>query len=214
MFDLVVRDERLEILRLETAPFGTNAYLITCLESGETLLVDAPGDADAILEKLKGSSIELIVITHGHMDHLMVLEELGNALVAEIAVHEGDAGMLPVKADRLLEDGEVLECGNLKLEVLHTPGHTPGSICLRVDGYLISGDTIFPGGPGKTATVEDFQTVLTSIREAVLTLPDETVILPGHGAATTVGKERPLIEAFIANNRDADTFGEVTWSSS
>jgi hydroxyacylglutathione hydrolase len=129
-------------------------------------------------------------------------------------VHEGDAGMLPVKAGRLLEDGEVLECGNLNLEVLHTPGHTPGSICLRVDGYLISGDTIFPGGPGKTARAKDFQTVLISIREAVLTLPDETVILPGHGAATTVGKERPLIDDFIASNRDSDTFGDVTWSSS
>jgi hydroxyacylglutathione hydrolase len=213
MFDLVVRDERLEILRLETAPFGTNAYLITCLGTGETLLIDAPGDADLILEKLRGTSIEQIVITHGHMDHLMVLEELGSALDAKIAVHEGDAGMLPVKADRLLDDGEILECGNLELEVLHTPGHTPGSICLRVDGYLISGDTIFPGGPGKTARAEDFQTVLTSIREAVLTLPDETVILPGHGTATTVGKERPLIEAFIESSNDAETFGDVTWSS-
>ena len=212
--ELIGQDDQMELFRLETEPFGTNAYILVCRESGESVLIDTPGNPEIIKEKIKNTRVKYILMTHGHMDHIMALKELYAALDAPLAVHEGDAGKLPVKADILLKDGNTLECGKLRLEVIHTPGHTPGSLCFRVGKYLLSGDTIFPGGPGKTNTPRDFKQILASIQENVLTLPDETVIFPGHGDAATLEKERKLIEAFISRVKSDDLCGDVTWNSS
>jgi len=211
---LIGQDDLMELFRLETEPFGTNAYIIICRNSGDSILIDAPGDVDMIKEKLKGTRVKYILMTHGHMDHIMVLEELYTALDAPLAVHERDAGMLTVKADSLLKDGNTIECGKVRLEVIHVPGHTPGSLCFRVGNYLLSGDTIFPGGPGKTATAQDFKQIVASIKEQLLILPDETVILPGHGEATSIGRERKLIETFISRGISNDRCGDVTWNGS
>jgi hydroxyacylglutathione hydrolase len=210
-FEKIFDSADLELLRLETDPFGTNAYIVTCKQSGETVLIDAPGNADLIENSLKGKALQYIVITHGHMDHIMALEELCDKLQAPVAAHEDDAGGLPVKPKVVLKDGEIIECGKLKINVLHTPGHTPGSLCLKIGSILISGDTLFPGGPGKTGSPESFATAIDSIKRKVLNLPDDTVIIPGHGASTTVGKERPAIEAFLKRGYAESLFGDVTW---
>lgn len=210
-FELVAETEAMELFRLETDPFGTNAFVVISKNSRESVLVDAPGNADLIKKKLKDTKPQGILITHGHMDHLMALEELYGDLNAPLAAHADDAGTLPVKPDRLLQDGDTVECGDVKLEVLYLPGHTSGSICFRVDHYLLSGDVIFPGGPGKTATPDDFRQALTSIQEKLLPLPDDTVILPGHGDSTTIGRERRLIEAFLEKGYDENLCGDVTW---
>jgi len=212
--ELIGQDNQMELFRLETEPFGTNTYIVLCRDSGEGVLIDTPGNPEIIKEKLKNTRVKYILMTHGHMDHIMALKELYAALDAPLAVHEGDAGKLPVKADTLLKDGNTIECGKLKLEVIHTPGHTPGSLCFRVGKYLLSGDTIFPGGPGKTGTPRDFQQIFASIKENILTLPDETVILAGHGDATTLEKERKLIEAFSSRVHSDDLCGDVTWEKS
>lgn len=214
IFEKVYDNADLELLRLETDPFGTNAYILTCKQSGENVLIDAPGNADLIENRLKGKVLLYIVITHGHMDHIMALEELYGKLQAPVAAHEDDAGGLPVKPKLLLKDGDVIECGELKIKVLHTPGHTPGSLCLYVGSILISGDTLFPGGPGKTGSPDSFALAIDSIKRKILTLPDETVIIPGHGASTTVGKERPAIEAFLNRGYDKTLCGDVTWQIS
>lgn len=208
---LIDQDEQMEIYRLETEPFGTNAYLLIGRESRESVLVDAPGDADRVVEKLAGSTVKYILLTHGHMDHTMVLEELQGRLGATLAAHEGDAGLLPVEPGLFLNNGDRIDCGDFTLEVIHAPGHTAGSICFRVGNYLLSGDTIFPGGPGKTATPDDFRLITTSIRDKIMPLPDETVILPGHGEATTVGREKALFEAFSAREHAGNLCGDVTW---
>lgn len=210
-FELVGQDDRMELFRLETAPFGTNAYIIYCRESGDSVLIDAPGDADLIREKLEGSKVQGILLTHGHVDHVMALEELHSELGAPLAVHEKDAGALPVEAYRLLRDGDIIECGKVRLETFHVPGHTPGSLSFKVGDYLVSGDTMFPGGPGKTGTPQDFKQILTSIREKMLTLPDRTIVLPGHGDSTTIGSERALIKGFLARGYDDNLCGDVTW---
>lgn len=208
---LIGQDEEMELYRLETDPFGTNAYILTCNKNGDSVLIDAPGNADLIAEKLSGHKVKFILLTHGHMDHTMVLKELRDRLGADLAAHGGDAGLLPVSPDLLLEDGDSFKCGDLELRVIHVPGHTAGSICFRVGNYLLSGDAIFPGGPGKTATPEDFRLIIASIRDKIMTLPDETVILPGHGDATTVGREKELFESFCAREHDSGLCGDVTW---
>lgn len=210
-FELIRETEMMELFRLETEPFGTNAYVVVSKNNRESVLVDAPGNADLIKQKLNETKLQGILITHGHMDHLMALEELYGDLGAPLAAHADDAGTLPVKPDRLLQDGDTIECGDIKLEVLYLPGHTSGSICFRAENYLLSGDAIFPGGPGKTATPDDFRQALESIREKLLPLPDDTVILPGHGDSTTIGRERKLIEAFLKDGYDDNLCGDVTW---
>ncbi len=203
--------EGLEIERLESDPFGTNTYLLLCPDQKEAVLIDAPGNADLILERLKDYKVKLIIITHGHADHTMALEEIKDTLMAPLAAHQADSTMLPVIPDQYLEDGDLLECGGKQLKVLHTPGHTPGSICLLIGSYLLAGDTIFPGGPGKTANPDDFKTIFSAIGKKILCLPDDTVILSGHGESTTVGKERKLIESFSAGAPKDQLFGDVTW---
>ncbi len=210
-FKLVGEDDKMELFKLETAPFGTNAYIVFCRESGDSVLIDAPGDAALIKEKLRGSKVQGILMTHGHMDHIMALEELHAALGAPLAAHENDAAGLPVEVYRLLRDGDIIECGKLKLETMHVPGHTAGSLAFKVGEYLLSGDTLFPGGPGKTSTPLDFREILASINEKLLALPDETVVLPGHGDTTTIGRERRLIEAFLSGDYDNNLCGDVTW---
>jgi len=213
-FTLVDQNEEMELYCLETEPFGTNAYIVICRVTDESVLIDAPGEAEAIEDKLKNTRVKYILITHGHMDHTMALEELHRSLGATLAAHEADAGKLPVRAELYLRDGDVLECGNIKLEVIHSPGHTAGSLCFRTGHYLLSGDTIFPGGPGKTASPDDFRTIVSSIQEKVLTLPEETVILPGHGASTTVGTEKELFEEFSSHEYRDQLCGDVTWLES
>lgn len=200
-----------EIYRLETEPFGTNTYIISCCDSRKAVLIDAPGSADLIAEKFKDTEVQFILMTHGHGDHTVALEELHKTLRAPLAVHEGDASMLPIKADHLLKDGDLFQCGSDKMEVIHAPGHTPGSLCFKIGKYLISGDTLFPGGPGKTGSQKDFKTIMASIKERLLALPDETVVLPGHGNPTTIGEERKQIEEFMNKGYPEDLHGDVTW---
>jgi len=210
-FFTVADDGQFAVFRVETAPFGTNAYLLIDRENRESILIDAPGDAGLIAGKLAGTDVKFILLTHGHGDHTPALAELKEKLGAAVACHTGDAAMMPVPPDLLLEDGHKIRCGERELQVLHTPGHTKGGLCFLTGGYLFSGDTLFPGGPGKTATAEDFRTILSAIEEKLLPLPDETIVLPGHGQPTEIEIERKKIEGFKSRYRGEDLSGDVTW---
>ncbi len=209
---VIAKDGRSQIERLQLGPFGTNTYIMTSPETKEGVIFDAPGDPGKVLERVQGVTVKYILITHGHMDHTGALTELKASLGVPVAVHAGDSRSLPQLPDMLLEDGQTLTFGDVQLEVLHTPGHTPGSVCFLTDLYLVSGDTLFPGGPGKTWSAADFEEILDSIKSKILTLSDETNVYPGHGDATTLKIERPAIEAFCARPRDGDLYGDVVWS--
>jgi glyoxylase-like metal-dependent hydrolase (beta-lactamase superfamily II) len=209
----VVKDEHIQIEKLELGPFGTNAYILVCRDTGESVVVDAPADAGKILELLKGTSPKYILITHNHMDHTGALSELKSTLDLPVAAHADDAGSLPVSADQLLNGGDVISFGDIKLSVLHTPGHTPGSVCFLTANYLIAGDTLFPGGPGRTRTPADFKRILDSLTSKIFVLPDDTQVFPGHGNSAILGKERPSFEAFSAGGLDAKLCGDVLWCS-
>lgn len=210
----VVKDDRIQIEKLELGPFGTNAYILVCRNTGVSVIVDAPADAGKILESLKGTRPKYILITHNHMDHTGALAELKSTLDLPIAAHADDAGRLPVPADQLLNDGDVVSFGEIKLSVLYTPGHTPGSICFLTGSYLIAGDTLFPDGPGKTGSPADFKRILNSLTGKIFVLADDTQVFPGHGNSTILAKERKAFELFSARTHSPDLCGDVLWSSS
>ena len=210
----VVQDDAVRIIRMGLGPFGTNAYIVVCQASGDSILVDAPGEADKVLAQLAGTNLKYIVLTHTHIDHIGALEELKARLKVPVALHPKDAVSLSLQPDIELNDGDTIEVGKLKIEVLYTPGHTPGSLCLLVGRYLISGDTIFPGGPGKTATPADFKQILKSIETRLFVLPDDTEVYPGHGEATVLGREKKEFAIFTSKPHEPNLCGDVLWLSS
>ena len=211
---IVAKNDRIQIESLELGPYGTNAYILTCRQTSASVLVDAPGEAGKILTQLKGTDPKYILMTHSHMDHTGALADVKSALKAPIAAHRDDAGNLPLQPDMLLGDGDVISCGEIKLTVLHTPGHTPGSLCFLTGIYLIAGDTLFPNGPGKTGSPADFRRIVESLSSKIFVLPEDTRIYPGHGDSTVLKTEKRAFEAFSARDHDPNLCGDVLWSAS
>ncbi len=211
---VVAKDAAIQIERLELGPFGTNAYIVICRKTQDSVLIDAPAESSTIMDSLKNTNPKYILLTHNHMDHISALAELQARLKIPLAAHALDTGNLPSPPEILLSDSDTVSSGNLKLEVLHTPGHTPGSLSFKVGRYLISGDTIFPGGPGKTRSPADFKQIIKSITEKIFVLPDDTPIYPGHGDSTVLKKAKDEFAAFSSRPHNPDLCGEVLWLSS
>ena len=210
---VVVKDDNVQVEKLELGLFGTNAYVIICRQTMDSVLIDAPADACAIIERLKGTNTRYILLTHNHMDHTGALSGLRSELKIPIAAHAADTRNLPANPEMLLNDGDTLSFGNLRLEVLHTPGHTPGSVCFRVGRYLISGDTIFPGGPGKTGSPSDLKQIIKSITDEIFVLPDDIEIYPGHGDSTLLKKAKDEFAVFSSRDHAPNLCGDVLWLS-
>lgn len=203
--------QQLQVKKLQLGPYGTNAYVLTDLRTKECILIDTPAEAERILGEVKGCTVRQIVITHTHRDHLGAFDEVRASLKAPVAVHPAEAANLPAKPDVLLNDADTVGFGGLSARVLHTPGHTPGSICLLLPGHLFAGDTIFAAGPGKTGSPAALQQIIKSVTTQVFVLPDDTVIHPGHGDDTVVGKERREYEVFASRGHDPRLCGDVVW---
>lgn len=192
-------DGGLRIRKLSVEEMDNNVYVIACARTGEALLVDAAARPDRLREALADVEPLAVVQTHGHWDHVRAWEDLKADPGLPIWGHEGDADLFPGPVDRPLDDGDVLEVGDLRVEVLHVPGHTDGSLLYLVEGdarpHLFSGDTLFPGGPGNTWGDPDrFRQIMDGLEAKVFgRLPDDTWVYPGHGDDTTLGKERPSI---------------------
>jgi glyoxylase-like metal-dependent hydrolase (beta-lactamase superfamily II) len=192
------------IVKASVGPMDNNAYLVTCSETGETLLIDAANDADVLIDLVQryAPKVSLIVTSHQHFDHWQALEAVATATGAPTACHEVDAEPLPVKPDRLLANGDTVQIGKLTFDVIHLRGHTPGSVALALDGpatggvtQLFTGDCLFPGGVGKTWKEGDFAQLLNDVTERVFEVyADSTVIYPGHGDDTVLGNERPHLQ--------------------
>ena len=192
-------DSDLEIHRFVVGPLDNNVFILRCRQTGQALLVDAANEHDLLLEMATALGVRQVVETHGHWDHIQAVPQLRDAGF-DVAVAPADADMLP-SYDQLLEDEGTLEVGRLRLRVLATPGHTPGSACFLVEGkpILFSGDTLFPGGPGATNTpTGDFPTIIESLERRLFSrLAPDTVVLPGHGSDTTIGTEAPHLQEWV-----------------
>ena len=211
---IIAEDNALQIERLTLGPFSTNAYIVVCRKTRESVLIDAPAEADKTLEKMQGTKPKYILLTHNHMDHTGALAELHSKLRVPLAAHALDSVNLPVKPEMLLTDGDTLSVGELRVKVFHTPGHTPGSLCFSVGFYLLSGDTLFIGGPGRTRRPADFKQIIESITSKILVLPDDTLIYPGHGKSTELKKEREEIAVFSSRSHNPDLCGDIVWLTS
>ncbi len=208
----VHEEGRMRLVKLgPLGPFANNAYLIQDRESADALIVDAPQDGEQLIEALDGGRVTRIVVTHRHPDHWVSIDALKSATGAPVACHEADRDPYAAKVDSAIADGEELAVGELRVRVIHTPGHTPGSVCLLVGSHLISGDTLFPGGPGRTNRPEDLQEEIGSITSKLLVLPDDTVVHPGHGDDGTIGQSKREYAVFASREHPADLCGDVTW---
>jgi len=195
-------------------PFANNAFVIADAHSGEALVVDMPAGSEEVVKVAQGLRVRGILITHTHHDHWLGYEVVKRATGAPVYCHPAEELMPRDRMDLPLEDGQELAVGTLRVRVIHTPGHTPGSCCFLVGRYLISGDTLFPGGPGRTETPEDLQQIVASITQKLYVLPDDTVVLPGHGDATTIGKSKAEYAVFASRPHPPDLCGDVLWESS
>ena len=193
------QDERAEITKVVVGPIANNVFFLRCRRTGDALMVDAANEAERLLALCRELDVGRVLTTHGHWDHIGAAPAVREAGF-QVGIGSADTPMLP-GYDFTIEDGDTLEVGDLRVHAIHTPGHTPGSTCFRVEGspVLFSGDTLFPGGPGNTfGNAEDFATIIGSIDQLLFAaLPDDTIVMPGHGDDTTIGTERPHLQEWI-----------------
>ena len=191
-------DTDVEVHKVVVGPMVNNVFVVRCRHTGEALLIDAANEHEQLLELCQQLGVQTVVETHGHWDHIQAVPQIRDAGY-QVGITAADAEMLP-SYDYLLEDDSMIEVGRAKLHTVTTPGHTPGSISFKLvdKPLLFTGDTLFPGGPGRTDfDHSSFTDIITSIDDRILTYPADTLVLPGHGDDTTIGAERPQLQSWI-----------------
>ncbi len=191
-----------------------NGYILVCPETNEGVIIDTPAEPEKILNAIGDAKITNILITHRHGDHLEGFGAISAAVDATVGIGVEDADALPQRPDLSLKDGDTVKFGNLELQVLATPGHTEGGRCFLFGKHLFSGDTLFPGGPGRTTSPLALRDIISSIEDKLLALSDDTAVYPGHGEDTTIGDARRQYQDFASRTHPPDLCGDVSWLES
>lgn len=197
-------------------PYANNAYVIADRATKKSVFVDAPLESERAIAAASGTDVQMIVVTHRHPDHWASIDLVKEKLGAAVWCHDADRAPYAEKVFDTLDDGAEIELGESRVRVIHTPGHTPGSICLLVPDaggapVLISGDTLFPGGPGRSDSPAALQQMIGSITSRLLTQSGETKVYPGHGDNTTIADAKREYAVFASKQHPADLSGDVTW---
>ena len=207
------RDDQItiEVLR-DLGSYGNNAYLLRPADGGPVTVVDVPEGSEAIVEALGETPVERIVVTHSHFDHWGGFDVVRAHTDAPVLAGAAETNLEASRNVQPLAHDATFEVGGASVRVIHTPGHTPGSICLHVGDAVLTGDTLFPGGPGRSGSPEALQEEIESITTRLYPLADQTVVLPGHGDATTIGESKAEYEVFASREHPADLHGDVLWA--
>jgi glyoxylase-like metal-dependent hydrolase (beta-lactamase superfamily II) len=193
----------LTITKASVGPMDNNAYLLVCTATGDALLIDAANEPDRLMDMIgHGDSrpqLRTVVTTHQHADHWQALAAVAGMCEPTTIAHPLDAPELPIPTDRTVEHGDTVRVGQVELEVIHLRGHTPGSVALLYRGadrgHLFTGDSLFPGGVGKTTSAENFTSLINDVQTRLFdVLPDDTWFYPGHGDDSTLGEQKPHID--------------------
>jgi hydroxyacylglutathione hydrolase len=192
----------MKVKRLPVGVYAANCYIVMDEDTKETAIIDPGGDADEIIGAADeiGADVKFVLLTHGHMDHTGAASEVAEHYSAALAINEKDARVSPAdflqgkfsrEADISLKEGVILTLGNSEMKCIETPGHTSGGVTFHIDGMLFTGDTLFSGSIGRTDLGGgDLSTIISSIKEKLMTQSDDTIVFPGHGPQTTVKRER------------------------
>ena len=205
-------DNDLRIEKYVASDYNNNLYIVECKKTGEIMVIDAPKKIIGILQEAEVTRVNLLAITHGHSDHIEGFLDLPLAIQNSAAMHEADATKLPITPSRLFHDGDILSVGRLSIQIFHTPGHTLGGICILVGNHLFSGDTLFPGGPGRTSSPDHLKQLIWGIKNKLLTLEENTVVYPGHGENTTIRDTKREFSLFESRPHLQSLCGNVLWS--
>ena len=193
---------------------ANNAYIIRPTGGGPVVVIDVPEGAEAIVEALGDAEVASIIVTHSHFDHWGGYDIVRAHTQAAVYAGAEETNLEDSRNVQPLAEGDTLPVGETSIAVLHTPGHTPGSISLTLGAVVLTGDTLFPGGPGHSRTHEALLQEIESITTKLHPLPDQTLVLPGHGDSTTIGASKVEYAVYAAKQHAGDLHGDVTWATS
>jgi len=204
-------DPKIMIHKIKCGPYDNNAYLLVCQQTRESLIIDTPSDPQELINIASTTQVKSVLITHNHMDHLLGFDEVTSAFEVPVGIGTADASALEKGADILLEDDTKIDVGNISVTIITTPGHTSGSICILYDHHLFTGDTLFPGGPGKTQSPDKLDLIIENITSKLFSLPSGVVFYPGHGNDGLLDESKQEYAVFSSKERPRDMFGDVEW---
>ena len=197
-----IYDDGVVISQIFCGTDNNNAYLVICPKTKKAIVVDAPEGVGELLSENDEVRVQSIIITHKHKDHTEGLDEILQVVGVPVFGHQDDASEIPGAPILTIKDTDTIKVGMLDITVIHTPGHTPGSICLLVGGYLFTGDTLYFQGPGESRGVDATEQLLKSVTERLYVLPDDTILLPGHGPQGIIGGAKELYRGFVKQYPD------------